>query len=337
MADNPQRMNKNMMNSPYFSGYSQGKQGREPAYRPNMTKVGQGGASVRRSSAPPVAVGQMPGRPIYSNQSPVKATAKYQKFKQQEYDAYSKQKRKERDYFFVMRRGICFFIMLVSIVMLAALALSFVKVMPEYTSFFIEADTTLAADRPEGYTDASKYISVADPIYGLIGNITNKPDAQYTYQANVDALKAQADANPAISMLGLFATVYEYHPIAIAMLAIFTLTVFIMSFAGMFNRRIYKGFGALAIIMLIMSVVVLFSGMLIMYSKMGMFAPEQTTMDFSLFLKIFSANTPPVDATAAVPYLAGYAIYAIAACPVVILFLSVFARRKIPYSVFDRI
>lgn len=94
-----------------------------------------------------------------------------------------KRRRKERDYFFIMRRGVCFLMLLLAIVWVAVIAMNYLAIMPQYTSFLVAPDLTPLDDRldtetgemDEGgnaivipYQDKSVYISFIDPIFGAL-------------------------------------------------------------------------------------------------------------------------------------------------------------------------
>jgi hypothetical protein len=123
-----------------------------------------------------------------------------------------KRRRKERSYFFIMRRGVCFVMMLLALVWVAVILLNYLNVMPQYTSFMVVRDLTPMDERvatdsmkpaldDEGnpvldedgepvmvqetdddgnvvtipYEEKTKYVSLMDPIYGAISYITKKP------------------------------------------------------------------------------------------------------------------------------------------------------------------
>lgn len=354
MAGNPQRLNKNLVDSPFLMGYSQQNQSKPAADRPNMSSVRQGVTPASSNKAS--AAGGIHGRPVYSSRSGAAQYAKYQKHNKQEYDAYSKQKRKERDYFFVMRKGTCFLMFVLAAVLIAIIALSIVGMpqMDNYIALFVSPDNTLQDERADDYQDASVYISIADPIYGFLGKITGKEmlDANgepYTFAGNADALAAGAEANPEDSMGGIASILYQYFPAAIIVIALFALVIMIISFAGMLGKRIYKGYGALAIVMLVMSLIVAVAGLAVLGNKSGNPQVDSdgvlvSVLDFSrlvpFFTRIFSgAPAAAVDGAEAiipVAYAAGYGLLALVAVPLVITVLSLFAKRKVPYSVFDR-
>lgn len=97
-----------------------------------------------------------------------------------------KNRRKEREYFFIMRRGVCFAIMLLALVWVAVFALNYLNVLPEYTSFLAQPDLTPLDEREdidtgevdeegfaivEEYVDKTAYVSFIDPIFGALKNI----------------------------------------------------------------------------------------------------------------------------------------------------------------------
>ncbi len=97
-----------------------------------------------------------------------------------------KNKRREREYFFIMRRGVCFAMMLLAIVWVAVFALNYLNILPEYTSFLAQPDLTPLDERldvetgetdedgnviVESYVDKSAYVSFMDPIFGALKSL----------------------------------------------------------------------------------------------------------------------------------------------------------------------
>ncbi len=58
-----------------------------------------------------------------------------------------KNRRKERDYFFIMRRGVCFLIMLLALVWVGVIALNYLGIMPQYTAYLVAPDLRSRAQR----------------------------------------------------------------------------------------------------------------------------------------------------------------------------------------------
>ncbi len=97
-----------------------------------------------------------------------------------------KNKRREKDYFFIMRRGVCFMLMLLAIVWVAVFALNYLEILPEYTSFLTQPDLTPADQRDSvdsgekdedgnpiliEFEDKTAYVSFMDPIFGALKNL----------------------------------------------------------------------------------------------------------------------------------------------------------------------
>lgn len=362
MAENRQHPDRNQMISPYFPSYSQGRQSGGPVSRPNMAMGKAAGGQTR--NRPVLRPDEIPGRPVYADRSQAKTYVKYQKYSQQEYDAYAKRKKKERDYFFVMRKGACFLMFVFAVLILAVLALSIVDVpaVGQYTSVFVEPDNTPEDMRGEGYEDATAYISFKDPIFGFIEGFTKKeanPDeanpeepaaSPYTFGANARLIAGRVADVPEDSMGSIASLVYQYFPITIALIAILAFVVVIISIGGMAGSRIFKGYGALAIVMLVLALVVAVAGLAVMGAKMGNpqigedGTVEASILDFSRILdyltRVFSGapeTTIDTETTApAVPYAAGFGLLVLIVAPLAIAVTSLFARQKVPYSVFDR-
>lgn len=313
-----------------------------------------------------------------------------------------KRSRRERDYFFVMRKGVCFLMLLVSLLMIGVLALSFLNIAPEVTAMYVKPDLTpddqrlpTKLDEPDednnteiDYEDKSEYIGISDPIYGLIAGFTGGSDEDVT----AEAAENEDETNPATpaeggegkgdeaeeekpkspfyddiegqleAMLGDEATeaqqedgmlqiagyIFKYGPIAFAVTAVLALLVALKALFGMFGRRIFRGFGISAILMVICGLVTVVMGLIASGVIQG--NPSYTddgtlvsVMDFGGIMDFITQTFATFPATAAdletevfLTFKLGYGSLIMVVLPVVLLILSFFAKRKVPYSIFDR-
>lgn len=361
MADKIQNNPGSIVNSPFYAGYpawhmdnrtsmpamkAPGVAGGVKMGTPNTLPVNYASAprtTYNYNTANYYNFGATPGV-AKSVSAPAAAPAKYLKYQPKEYDAYAKQKRRERDYFWVMRRGVCFLMFVLSLLLVMVIAVGIVGLpaFEQYTAMFTAPDITPAEERPEGYQDTTSNISFADAIYGFIGKLTGKQmlDANqepYTYQANADAVAEGLNAHPEDPMGAIANILVQYFPIAICLFAIFALVVAILAFSALFGKRIFKGFGALSIVMLLMCLIVAAAGLAVLGVKSGAPYIDEATgllvsvLDFTKAVPFLTG----IFSTVKVAYIAGYGLLAMIAGSVMLLLLSVFARRKVPYSVFD--
>lgn len=140
------------------------------------------------------------GRPIsggvqYANPYPVRYNAGAQMGQrpvrtaprqQKQQVPVKKNRRRERDYFYIMRRGVCFFIMLLAIVWVGVFVCNYLNLIPQYTSFLVKQDLTPLDEREdvdtgetdddgnmiiESYQDKSEYLGFLDPVYGVLKKV----------------------------------------------------------------------------------------------------------------------------------------------------------------------
>lgn len=166
-------------------------------------------------------------------------------------------------------------------------------------------------------------------------------------------VSANTDIDPAAreedSMGTVASMAFDYAPVVLIVGAVFALIIFILAFLSLFGRRIFKGFGIMSIIMLLGGIGVLIAGMAAMGNYMGYPAYDAegtvvSVLDFAkisdFLLGMFSgapetALDPEVDAMP-LKLVAGYGLIALVVIPVVMVVLSIFARKKVPYSIFDK-
>ena len=151
------------------------------------------------------------------------------------------------------------------------------------------------------------------------------------------------------SMGSIASMAFDYAPAVLIVGAVFALIIFILAFLSLFGRRIFKGFGIMSVIMLLGGIATLIAGMAAMGNYMGYpaFDAEGTVVSVIDFSKIsdfifgvFSgapetALDPEVDAMP-LKLVAGYGLIALVVIPVIMVILSIFARKKVPYSIFDK-
>ena len=133
--------------------------------------------------ANPFAVGYNAGMPAGARRPKAKPA---QPKKKEKPVPVKKNRRREKDYFFIMRRGVCLAIMVLSLVWIGVFALNYLGIMPEYTSFMVQPDLTPMDERIdvetgeldedgnaiyEEYVDKSAYVSFIDPIFGALKNL----------------------------------------------------------------------------------------------------------------------------------------------------------------------
>ncbi len=160
------------------------------AAKKQQTKVASTGVKRSGAAPRPVRGGVQYANPYavrYNAGAPAGSRKPQQRVARQEKPVpVKKNKRKEREYFFIMRRGVCFFIMLLAIIWVGVFAMNYLGILPEYTSFLIQPDLTPLDEREdvdtgevdedgfaivEEYVDKSAYVGFIDPIFGALKNI----------------------------------------------------------------------------------------------------------------------------------------------------------------------
>lgn len=264
--------------------------------------------------------------------------------------------RKGKDYFFVMRKFVCFLMFLFLLISVALYVIGFVGLVPEYTSFMTKPDYTAVveeggeeseneenlttlADTTEGEeeedeegegniiepdADKSVYYTMMDPIFGFISKHLN---IELGDSPLYNAMYANVEVGYANAIAGY---IVQFFPIAMVLYIIVALVCMIKAFLAMFGKRVYKRFGLGAIIMLICAGVTLLGGV---FSNMAVSAEG---LDFSGIMPfIMSGISAPTDIATAPVFVAGFGLLGMIAVPVIVLLLSMLAKKKVPFSVFD--
>jgi hypothetical protein len=321
-------------------------------------------------------------------------------------------RKKERDYFYVMRKGICLFIFLFCLVIIAVSDVGFVPLeglpvevnkftailaKPDYTPLdqrevaAAEEDGDEESDEAVEYVPKDVYISLADLFYGAAAQlkILEAPESSLVgvtfYNDTLDKIVAKAEGSD--DMLTTLAPhVFRYVPI-VAVVA-FNLLIISLLFAlfGMFGKRIFK-FGLISLVVLIACVGMLTFGLagfgayyvpvaeevpdeIIDEPQESLLIPSnaegdevedpdqdtetgetetddeeekvQSTIDFTNLMSFIKGAFPTIPATEAeatpdAPVVtAGVGFLALIGGGILIFILSIFAKKKIPYAIFDR-
>lgn len=285
-----------------------------------------------------------------------------------------KKQKRGKDYFFVMRKFVCFLMFLVLLINIAYFALGFIKIeqIPaEYTALFLEtekkaeeteeeenggetggeteeetpanagASTVYAADEggepgegepAEGETgeeeeeeadtfDGTIY-GVTDPIFGFIKYVGSKLNMDINLGES--PLYDQMIAKVEVGMADDIATyIIIAFPAALIIYIIIALVMMIKAFVGMLGRRICKCFGLGSILMIIFAALTAFGGL-------AFTTDLAAKMDFGKVVDILIGYL-----TGTGGFTGGYGLLILLALPLLVLILSMFARKKIPYSIFD--
>lgn len=260
-----------------------------------------------------------------------------------------KKPRKRKDYFFVMRKFVCFLMFLILLISVAFYALSYLKlsmVPVEYTALFVEVDkpvaneednenTVVAAEEEaeeeveeEAEPAAAAFDGVAynllDPVFGFIKYIGAKFNLTLDFGDSplYDSLIAKVE-------VGMSDNIASYvilgFPVAIILYAIIALVMMFKALFGMFGSKIFKKFGLGSFLMIICGAITAFGGL-------------AATLDLGekmVYADVVGILMGYLQKTGG--FTGGYGLLIMIALPVFILILSMFAKKKIPYSIFDNI
>lgn len=279
-----------------------------------------------------------------------------------------KQKR-GKDYFFVMRKMVCFLMFLVLLVSVAYFALGFVKIdaIPgEFLALFAETeakapeedgDETEEEENTEGEASSADFIGaknaegeeaategedtevaddteattntfegtlygVTDPIFGFLKFVGNKVNIDINLGESplYDQMIAKVEVGMADSIAPYIILAF---PVALILYLITAFIMMIKAFIGIFGKRIVKNFGLGSIFMIIFAALTAFGGLA--------FTTELTaTMNYGGIVNILMGLITQTGG-----FTAAYGLLILLALPVIVLILSMFCRKKIPYSIFD--
>ncbi len=239
--------------------------------------------------------------------------------------------RKGRDYFFVMRKFVCFLVFILFAVCLGVFALGYLNILPDYVSLFVEPDYTPKDERftenEEGVLveveDKSAHYSAMDPISGFIKKMfgmENILGPSQKYDSMVE--KAESGATDMITSM-----ILTYFPIAMVLYILTALISMIKAFLAMFGKRIYRLFGLSAIWMIIFGAVTAIGGM-------ASNLPPESALNFGEIVPFLMSYLTRMT-NAGPQTAAGFGLFALLGVPVIIIILSMFMKRKVPYSIFD--
>ena len=112
-------------------------------------------------------------------------------------------------------------------------------------------------------------------------------------------------------------------PVCLILYVISALIMMFKAFFGMFGKRIFKCFGLGAIFMILFAAVTAFGG-LAFTTDLG------ATMAYGDIVGILTGAL-----NGAGGFSGGYGLLILLALPILVLILSMFCRKKIPFSIFD--
>jgi len=264
-----------------------------------------------------------------------------------------KKPKKRKDYFFVMRKSVCFIMFLILLISVAFYALSYLKlsVVPvEYTALFVEVDKPAEteeedsennivaaeeenedADEEEAEEEAEAAsafdgdaYNLLDPVFGFIKYIGAKFNMSWDFGDSplYDSLIAKVEVGMSDSIASYIILGF---PVAIILYAIIALVMMLKALFGMFGSKIYKKFGLGSFLMILCGAITAFGGLAATLDLSGKMAYGDVVGILTGYLQKTGG------------FSGGYGLLIMIALPVLILILSMFAKKKIPYSIFDNI
>lgn len=270
------------------------------------------------------------------------------------------EKKRGKDYFFVMRKFICFLMFLLLLVSIAYFVLGYVKIeaIPaQYTALFMEteakseedtdnveedtaaksdvavivaADEANDGDSAKSDADESETSSsfngtaynVLDPIFGALKywggklNVNIKLGDSPMY----DSLISKYEVGMQDSIAGYIILAF---PFGLILYVLIAFIMMIKAFIGMFGRRIVKCFGLGSILMILFAALTAFGGL-------AFSTAVDASMNYGGIVDILIGGV-----TGKGGFTGGYGLLIILGLPLLVLIFSMFARKKVPYSIFD--
>lgn len=306
-----------------------------------------------------------------------------------------KPKKRGKDYFFVMRKFVCFLMALVLLISVAYYVLGYVKIdaiPPQYLALFMEtepkpeestdetdknngeegenngeegensggeeANADVSSIKREGEEGAGEgaegegegsgeegsgdgegeagegdgekadeftgtAYGVLDPVFGFIKYVGRKFNIDLSNIGDsplYDQMIAKYEVGMVDNIAGYALLAF---PVGLILYVVSALIMFIKAFLGMFNKRIYKCFGLGSIFMILFAALTAFGGL-------AFVTPIDGKMDFGGIVNILIDGI-----TGAGGFTGGYGLLILIGLPVITLILSMFCRKKVPYSIFD--
>lgn len=299
--NNSSKVSKSLMNSPYMQNYSEhnshsnagGQRQPRQGYVPRAT--------APMAAAYPQGMPSMPGRPVAPQQrnavmmgSPiavgVPATGQSARKKKKQ---MKKMLKGRSDHFYIQRKGSTFLMMLVSLLLIAVVAISALGILPMLGGVTKKPDYTAEDKRlptkVDGvevpYEDKSIFYSPMDSLMGMIKQIT-KNDLYAEKKAAIDEeIKGSKLTEVEIEELyksieiyksefydsvllqfeknqteGIIPMLFMYSP-AFFILIILILLLTVLKCLGSFGgKRVFKRFGLTGLLVIVLGVGMLFSG-----------------------------------------------------------------------------
>jgi hypothetical protein len=375
----PEKMNKSTMTSPYYAGFNGANpRGATPtaqygaypmaAPRPAQTRPPQYGPVNRQPQRQPTRPHGLPADAVPLTPKELKRLKRARKRNKSYFFVMRKG--------VSVIMFICFFLY----VLVFAASFINISPINGFVSLFTVPDNTPQTVRweyesevdedgyPLIYEDKSEYIGVGGPVlsfFDVIMEMLGLGGAEEPAEAQGEAVGEEGEEVAAPEAEGpardyykeylalmedrrsdfdittkIAYNVFKFFPAAILLAAITALIALFTSFGATRGRRIYRGFGAAAIIMLIAGIATIFAGFTLSNvlngNPLGM-------LDFSNIQDFLmrGINGPPysVEEALAMPpvnFSAGYLSFAMVVLPLIVLIVSPFSKKRVSYKIFDR-
>ena len=159
----------------------------------------------------------------------------------------------------------------------------------------------------------------------------------------------EVDAKAEDGMYSIAAMVFDYAPVLLILGTLAAVIMLLLAFFSLFGRRIFKGFFWFSLIMTVAGIATLLAGLVASgyfegNPSIGADGNVISILDLSRLTDFLfgafsgapeTALDPEID-TIPLKVVAGYGLIAVTVVPVISLVLSLFAKKKVPYSIFDK-
>lgn len=251
-----------------------------------------------------------------------------------------KKPKRTKDYFFVARKFVCFLMFLIMLVSVAFFALNYLKldaIPSEYLAVYVDRPAVAEelgeeeesageedAESEDAAAESGVETNILDPVFGFIKYISNK------LNMNIDLGDSPLyDEMIAKVEVGMTDNIAKYIifalPVAIILYAIIALVMMVKAFLGIFGKRIYKMFGLGGFLMILCGGVVAFGGL----------AASVDLADKIVYSEVLTVVLGAFQTPGGLS--GGYGLLIMLVLPLLVLLLSMFAKKKVPYSIFDNI
>lgn len=232
-----------------------------------------------------------------------------------------KKPKQRKDHFYIMRKLVCFIMFLILLISVAFYAISYLKldmIPNEFTALFTKAPVM----NEEVVVQEGVYTNLLDPVFGFVKYVGSKVNMVLDFGES-----PFYDSQIAKVEVGMTDTIAKYailaFPAALIIYVLIALVMMFKAFFGIFGKKVYKKFGLGSILMILCGGITALGGL-------AATVDLSDKLDYGGIVNILIGGVTNTGG-----FTGGYGLLILLALPLLVIILSMFAKKKIPYSIFD--